>query len=87
MSRNKRRRAGKKRSESDAQGENNGAAGTLGVQQANRAQKPPKMKKNENGIFDFSEKELAEDTAIRLISDTSRGDVKYSSFEEYLKDH
>ncbi len=46
---------------------------------------PPQIKKNEKGIFDFSEEELAKDTSLRLISTEAPSEVKYASFEEYLK--
>ncbi len=46
---------------------------------------PPQTKKNEKGIFDFSEEELAKDTSLRLISTEAPSEVKYANFEEYLK--
>ena len=80
MSRNnRRRRGGKKRSEQGPnQPETTPAA-------SNRV---PPIKKNEKGVFDFSESELAEDDSLRLItSESNRGDTKYASFEDFLKDH
>lgn len=55
---------------------------------APQPQARPLIQKNEKGVFDFTEAELAQDTSLRLITaDTCRKDVKYANFEEYLKDH
>ena len=40
--------------------------------------------KNENGVFDFSERELAEDQGLQVISRT-QGEVKFANFEDFLK--
>ena len=45
-----------------------------------RLEKP----KNENGVFDFSERELAEDQGLQVISRT-QGEVKFANFEDFLK--
>ncbi len=46
----------------------------------------PTIPKDERGIFNFSEDELAGDDSIRLIS-TTTSENKYANFEDYLKDH
>ena len=83
MSRNnRRRRGGKKRS---------GPDGQAGAQPQSSGREDPKnqtrIKKNEKGVFDFTEEELAEDTSLRLISTSEPGEAKYASFDDYLKDH
>ncbi len=52
--------------------------------------KAPPLPKNEKGIFDFSEKELAGDDSLKLISGPVQkrpDEAKYPNFEAYLKDH
>ncbi len=56
-----------------------------GLTQKRQKDAPQQIKKNEKGIFDFSEEELAEDTSLRLISTEAPSEVKYANFEEYLK--
>ncbi len=48
-------------------------------------QKAPEIPKDKNGIFDFSEEELAQDTSLRLIRDSAPNETKFANFEEYLK--
>lgn len=99
MSRNNRRRRGKSRSAGPegqpatggAPAENkvappqNGGDRRRGGRNNAKKNEPPK---NPNGVFDFSEEELAEDTSLRLISSgTANGEAKYASFEDFLKDH
>ncbi len=47
--------------------------------------KAPEIPKDKNGLFDFSEDELAQDNSLRLIGDTTPSDTKFASFEDYLK--
>ncbi len=47
--------------------------------------KVPEIQTDKNGLFHFSEEELSQDNSIRLISDTSPGETKFASFEDYLK--
>ena len=57
---------------------------------ADALKKAPPLPKNEKGIFDFSEAELAEDDSLKLISGPVQkrpDEAKYASFEAYLKDH
>lgn len=76
-------RGGKRRGGRGRGGSRPPAAGKNGGNQ-----KKQEIRKNERGIFDFTEAELAEDTAIRLVSRSTQSDeVKYTSFEDYLKDH
>lgn len=58
------------------------------VNQAYAQKSAPKAEtpKNENGVFDFSEAELAEDSALKVISRDNSA-TKYASFEDFLKDH
>lgn len=49
-------------------------------------EKAPELPKNANGVFDFSEAELAEDKALKVISRGST-ETKYANFEDFLKDH
>lgn len=49
------------------------------------AAKPVKPQ-NPNGVYDFSEEELAKDDSIQVISRTN-SETKYASFEDFLKDH
>ncbi len=86
MSRNNRRRRGK------GHGAQNNPQPESAPQPKGQARRPAAaaknapIPKNERGVFDFSEEELAEDQSLRLISPTS-GENKYASFEDYLKDH
>lgn len=73
MGKNNRRRGGK----------NRGKNRTPGQSPKEDAAKQTKV--NENGVYDFSEQELAEDNSIQVISRKS-GEVKYASFEDFLKD-
>ena len=43
--------------------------------------------KNKNGLFNFSEEDLAKDDSLRLINTDGGDESKYASFEDYLKDH
>ncbi len=47
--------------------------------------KPLEIPKDKNGLFDFSEDELAQDNSLRLIRDTSPNEAKFANYEEYLK--
>ncbi len=54
------------------------------------AAQPPKrasaeIPKDKNGIFQFSDEDLAQDDSIRLIRPTASGETKFASFEDYLK--
>ncbi len=80
MSRNNRRRHGQKR-----HGGPEAPARTAAA--APKKEQPPAIKKNEKGVFDFSEEELSQDHSLRLISGKGPDEIKYASFEEYLKDH
>ncbi len=54
------------------------------------AGKAVSIPKNERGVFDFTEEELAEDKSLKLISGVkqkSNTEAKYANFEDYLKDH
>lgn len=55
-----------------------------------KTSKKPEVKKmtpiNVKGIFDFSEKELQEDTALQVISRRENDLIKYTNFEAYLQD-
>lgn len=47
---------------------------------------PPTITKDERGLYNFTESELAADTSIRLLGGNSpEGDAKFANFEEYLK--
>lgn len=46
--------------------------------------KKNEIPKNEKGIFDFSEKELKEDTALKVVG-RGHTETKYSNFEDFLK--
>ncbi|MDL2254152.1 DEAD/DEAH box helicase [Ruminococcaceae bacterium OttesenSCG-928-I18] len=43
--------------------------------------------KDKNGLFHFSDEELAKDDSLRLISTNDSSEPKYANFEDYLKDH
>lgn len=79
MGRNNRGRGGKSRNKQNKPVQGQKAA-------APKQQSAPVILKNENGVFDFSEAELAEDNALKVISRTST-EAKYASFEDFLKDH
>ena len=56
------------------------------VQTAKAVRQPgPEIPKDKNGVFNFSEEELAQDDSIRLIRATNSGEAKFASFEDYLK--
>ncbi len=76
MGRNNRRRGGRGRGgkNRNEQGQNHG----------NGEQKAQGAKQNENGVFDFSEEELAQDDSLKVISRTN-SEVKYANFEDFLK--
>lgn len=81
MSRNNRRRSSKNRAAAKPQ------------EPEKREAAPVKEKPVEtltpnapNGVYDFTEAELAQDKSIRVISRTS-SETKYASFDDYLKDH
>ena len=50
-----------------------------------QAPRRPETPKTENGVFDFSEKELAEDQSLQVISRSGNSEVKFASFEDFLK--
>lgn len=92
MSRNNRRRRGKNRSGQAAQqpeGQQQ-ARGQGRDRRQSGKDKGPAIPKNERGVFDFSEEELAEDNSLKLLANdgpAAGGENKYASFEDYLKDH
>ena len=78
MARNNNRRRGKGR----------GGQQTQPGQQkkADDKQKVPEIKKTENGVFNFSDEELAADDSLQLIR-RDGSDTKFTSFEDYMKNH
>lgn len=67
-------------------GQSHGGAQRQDGRKAKNKQDLPEIPKDDRGLFDFSEAELAADNSMRLISDNN-GDNKYASFEDFLKDH
>ncbi|MDL2324228.1 DEAD/DEAH box helicase [Ruminococcaceae bacterium OttesenSCG-928-A16] len=85
MSRNNnRRRGGKNRGGQNKKNNQQPAGANAPVRP--KAEKPPELPKNEKGVYDFSESELSEDKGIKVIS-RGNGEVKYASFEDYLKNN
>ncbi|MFV0351078.1 MAG: DEAD/DEAH box helicase [Oscillospiraceae bacterium] len=83
MSRNNNRRRGKSKNGNTQNKQPNEAA----VKQPTAPVKaPPPPPTNEKGVFDFSENELAQDNSMRLIT-REKVEVKYATFEDYMKDH
>lgn len=81
MNRNNKRRRGKKRGKSSEQA----AEQKEGGQQA-RKDAEPAIPKNEKGVFQFTDEELATDDSLQVIPRKS-SEAKYASFEDFLKDH
>lgn len=76
MNRNNRRRSNKNRNRSNE---------PKAKPEPPPKEKLPEIPKDEHGIFDFSEAELAEDKGLRVVS-RNTGETKYASFEDFLKD-
>lgn len=87
MSRNRKRRGNRGRGKQGTPEEQQGAAkeASPAKQQSNEKKKAPAIPKNENGVFDFSEAELSEDTGIKVVSRSDNTATKFASFEDYLK--
>ncbi|MFV0411729.1 MAG: DEAD/DEAH box helicase [Oscillospiraceae bacterium] len=66
-------------------GKNHANRGKKPVSAQPQAEKAPEIPKK-NGVYNFTEEELAEDKGLQVIS-RADGETKYSSFEEFLKNH